>query len=181
MSSRFFESRTIADNSDEDPSRVETIVRGVQAGLVATLIMTAFRLPIVRSLPPSANAWARYVSGEEPEDHPAVGLLLHLGYGTSAGTAFAFLFARLEAEDTFEPEQRGLLWGSVYGMVLSAIGSEIMLGKLLEVRLETDELALFHAAHLVYGLALGSWVGSRTEGVTDPVQEYNYDSERPTG
>ena len=150
-------------------------VRGLQAGFVATLIMTAFRLPIMRSLPPSANFWAKYVSGGEPDDHPVMGLLLHLCYGVSAGAVFGGLFALLDAERAIEPEQRGIVWGSVYGMGLSAFGSQIMLKELLDVRLDPDELALFHAAHLVYGLALGAWVGSRTEGVVDPEEEYEYD------
>ena len=150
-------------------------VRGLQAGLVATLIMTAFRLPIVRSLPPSANFWARYVRGGEPDDYPVAGLFLHLLYGTSAGAIFGFLFSMLSAERAIEPEQRGILWGSVYGLGLSAFGSQFMLEKLLDVRLDADELALFHASHLVYGVALGAWVGSRTEGVSDPDVEYGYD------
>ena len=150
-------------------------VRGLQAGFVATLIMTAFRLPIMRSLPPSANFWARYVTGGDPDDHPVAGLLLHLLYGTSAGAVFGGLFALLDAERSIEPEQRGIVWGSVYGMGLSAFGSQIMLQELLDVRLDPDELALFHAAHLVYGIALGAWVGSRTEGVEDPEKEYEYD------
>ena len=154
-----------------------SLVRGVQAGLVATLIMTAFRLPIMRSLPPSANFWARYVSGGDPDDHPLAGLVLHLGYGISAGAIFGIGFSRLRSERAIEPEQRGLVWGAVYGMGLSAFGSQVMLDELLDVRLDADELALFHAAHLVYGLALGAWVGSRTEGVDDPETEYGYDAD----
>ncbi|MFC4989893.1 MULTISPECIES: DUF6789 family protein [Saliphagus] len=149
--------------------------RGLQAGLVATLIMTAFRLPILRSLPPSANFWAQYVSGGEPEDHPAMGLLLHLAYGVGGGALFGGLFALLESERSIEPEQRGLVWGAVYGMAMSAFGSQVMLDELLDIRLEADELALFHAAHLVYGISLGAWVGSRAEGVEDPEAEYEYD------
>ncbi|GAB3021000.1 DUF6789 family protein [Natronobiforma cellulositropha] len=166
--------------SDHQPERDEHdatvpsgLVRGLQAGFVATLIMTAFRLPIMRSLPPSANAWAR-VAGGDPDDHPVAGLLLHLWYGTAAGALFGVLFALLEAEQAIEPEQRGILWGSVYGMGLSAFGSQVMLDRSLGVRLDADEIALFHAAHLVYGIALGAWVGSRTEGVDDPETEYEY-------
>lgn len=148
-------------------------LRGLQAGLVATGIMTAFRLPIVRSLPPSAQFWARYVAGGDPDDHPVAGTVLHLAYGTVAGAVFGALFALLDAERAFEAEQRGLLWGSVFGLGLSAVGSQILLDELLDVRLDADELALFHAAHLIYGLSLGAWVGSRTEGVED-TDEYDY-------
>lgn len=162
----------------DPPSRLahaaSASVRGLQAGFVATLIMTAFRLPILRSLPPSAHFWATYVGGGDPDDHGVAGLVLHLVYGTSAGAVFGGLFALQDAEQAIEPEQRGLLWGSVFGMGLSAFGSQFMLKELLDIELDADELALFHAAHLVYGIALGAWVGSRTEGVEDPEEEYEY-------
>jgi len=61
-------------------------------------------------------------------------------------------------------------------MALSAFGTQVVLQELLDIRLEADELALFHAGHLVYGLSLGAWVGSRTEGVEDPEREYEYDN-----
>ena len=149
-------------------------IRGAHAGFVATAIMTAFRLPIVRSLPPSANFWARYVAGGRPEDHPIAGLGLHVLYGTSAGVVFGALFSVLRSERSIEPEQRGIVWGAVYGMCLSAMGTQVLLDALLDIRLDADELALFHAAHLVYGVSLGAWVGSRTEGVEDPTTEYDY-------
>ncbi len=170
-----------SSDTEEDGTRsraehaASASVRGLQAGFVATCIMTAFRLPILRSLPPSANFWTQYVADGEPDDHPIAGLVLHLIYGMSAGAVFGGLFALQDAERSIEAEQRGIIWGSVYGMVLSAFGSQIMLKEILDIRLENDELALFHAGHLVYGLALGAWVGSRTEGVEDPETEYEYD------
>lgn len=164
-----------ADEHSRAEHVADAALRGLQAGFVATLVMTAFRLPIMRSLPPSANFWAQYVTGGEPSEHPIAGLVLHLAYGVQAGVVFGVLFALQDAERSIEPEQRGLLWGSVYGLALSAFGSQIVLEKLLGIRLEADELALFHAGHLVYGLALGAWVGSRTEGVADPQEEYEYD------
>jgi hypothetical protein len=36
-----------------------------------------------------------------------------------------------------------------------------MLQWLLDMDLDTDEPAVFHAGHLIDGLALGAWVGSR--------------------
>lgn len=161
--------------SSPDPDLTTATVRGVQAGFVATLIMTAFRLPILRSLPPTANVWARHVSGGEPEDHPVIGLVLHLVYGTASGAAFGALYATLDQNRAIEPEQRGLLWGTVYGMGLSWFGSQVVLPGLLDARPDADELALFHAGHLVYGISLGAWVGSRAEGVSDPDAEYEYE------
>lgn len=165
---------TRGERSDE-PTVGYEIGRGLQGGAVATFVMTAFRLPLVRSLPPSANFWAKYVGGGEPEDYPLVGLLLHLLYGTVAGAVFGGLFALLESERAIEAEQRGIMWGAVYGMLLSAFGSRVMLDAMLDVELEADELTLFHAGHLVYGISLGAWVGSRAEGVEDPESEYDYE------
>ena len=162
-------------------SRVASVggaaVRGLQAGLVATFVMTAFRLPIMRSLPPSANFWARYVGEKGPDEYPVAGLLLHLFYGTVCGGLFGALFTVSDAERAIDPEQRGLLWGSIYGMCLSAFGTRVMLDALLDIRLDADELALFHTGHLIYGLTLGAWVGSRTEGVETPEAEYGYEED----
>ncbi len=175
--------RTAALDDDRLPDSPRGIhaavaaVRGLQAGFVATLIMTAFRLPIMRSLPPSANFWARYVGQGDTDDYPGIGLLLHLLYGTSGGAVFGGLFALLSAERAIEPEQRGIVWGSVFGMVLSVFGTQVVLNEVLDTRLEADELALFHAGHLVYGISLGAWVGSRTEGVENVDTEYDYEPE----
>ncbi|XVH33607.1 DUF6789 family protein (plasmid) [Haloferacaceae archaeon DSL9] len=166
---------TDAENDSRVVHTTHAMIRGIQGGFVATLIMTAFRLPILRSLPPSANFWATYVGTGDPDDHPIAGIVLHLLYGITGGVVFGVIFSLLDAERPIEPEQRGLVWGSVFGMGLSAFGSQIMLKQLLDIELDADELALFHAAHLVYGLALGAWVGSRTEGVDDPKEEYEYD------
>ncbi|MDF9747237.1 DUF6789 family protein [Natrinema salsiterrestre] len=164
-----------ADEHSREEHIADAVARGMQGGVVATLIMTAFRLPLLRSLPPSANFWSQYVAGGEPGDHRIAGLALHLLYGVSSGALFGALFSLYTAGRSIEPEQRGLVWGAVYGMVLSAFGVQVVLQELLDIRLEADELALFHAGHLVYGLALGAWVGSRTEGVEDPEREYEYD------
>lgn len=163
--------------SDDRPPEGSHLLRGLQGGLVGTVVMTTFRLPLMRSLPPSANFWAEFVGDGEPEDYPVIGLLLHLVYGVSAGVVFAGLFAFLDSERAIEPEQRGLMWGGVYGMGLSAFGSRVMLEALLDIRLDADELTLFHAGHLVYGITLGAWVGSRAEGTDDPESEYDYDEE----
>jgi hypothetical protein len=157
------------------PSVVSEIGRGIQGGAIGTFVMTAFRLPLMRSLPPSADFWAKFVSDGEPEDYPVVGLVLHLVYGVTAGVTFGCLYALLDSERAVEAEARGLVCGGVFGMVLSAFGSRVMLRALLDIELEADELTLFHAGHLVYGITLGAWVGSRAEGTDDPEEEYDYE------
>ena len=167
--------QTEEPSNEERPSVVREVGRGVQGGLVATFVMTSFRLPLMRSLPPSANFWAKYVRGGDPEDYPVAGLLLHLMYGVSAGAIFGGLFAMMDSERAIEAEPRGVAWGAVYGMVVSAFGSRVMLQEVLDVHLDSDELTLFHVGHFVYGLTLGAWVGSRAEGAEDPEEEYDYD------
>ena len=63
--------------------------------------------------------------------------------------------------DEGHPEATGLVVGGVYGLALSVFGERVMLQWFLGMDLDTDESAVFHAGHLVYGLALGAWVGSR--------------------
>ena len=158
------------------PRLVDGFLRGVQGGVIATLTMTVFRMPTMRALPPTANFWATYVTGGEPEDHPVAGLGLHLLYGAFAGGAFGVLFASMDAEREMEPEPRGLLWGTVYGLVLSTFGTHVALKQLLGTRLDGDELAIFHAGHVVYGLSLGAWVGSRLGVPADRIEEeYDYE------
>lgn len=139
--------------------------------------MTAFRLPIVRSLPPTANVWAKYVGDGEAEDYPVIGLLLHLLYGAGGGIGFGVLYGPTGSSGAGEPEERGVVLGAVYGLLLSVIGSRIVLPTLADAHLDRDELALFHASHLIYGVSLGAWVGSRAEGTNDPEADYDYEAD----
>jgi len=135
---------------------------GLLAGLMATVIMTVFRMPISDSPPPTADLWARYVGGGEPEDHLLVGLLLHLGYGTAAGGLFGALAPVSSTGTELSREVRGVLAALAYGLLLAAFGERVLLVGLLGMDLEADERFVFHASHVVYGLTLGAWVGSRT-------------------
>lgn len=169
-----------SDGNDQQPPPsfrlLRGLARGVQGGIIATLTMTVFRLPTMRSLPPTANVWSKYVAGGEPEEHPVAGLGLHLLYGAGAGGAFGVCFEAMDAERAMESETRGLLWGTVYGLVLSTFGTHVALKRLLDVRLDEDELTIFHAGHVVYGLSLGAWVGSRVETAVDEIEEaYDYE------
>ena len=134
---------------------------GVRGGLVATVVMTAFRLPISRSLPPTARFWTTYVSsGSEDVVGPAVAL--HLLYGAAAGVPYATLVTGRSDESTWESEVVGVLAGAAYGLFLSAFGVRVVLGRVLGMELSPDERLVFHVGHAVYGLTLGEGVGSRT-------------------
>lgn len=151
----------------------EALALGAVGGLFATVVMTAFREPISRSPPPTANFWAQYVaprlrdtssSDEEsagagdPGDYFLPGLVLHLAYGTGAAVAFAALFRPAGSEAA--NERRGVLWGVGYALLLSGFGKRVLLERLLGMDLDRDERFVFHVSHVVYGLALGTWVGS---------------------
>jgi hypothetical protein len=122
--------------------------------------MTAFRMPITDSLPPTAEFWARYVGNGESTDYPGVALLLHAVYGMGAGAAFAAVFLARARGVAVRDERRGTLLGAVYGLVLSVFGTRVMLSRLLGLELAADERWIFHVSHVVYGLTLGAWLGS---------------------
>lgn len=159
--------------SDEDPQAstgeesgkrgiLQWALNGAVGGLLATVVMTAYRLPVAASLPPTARFWAKYVSGGDPGDHPVPALVLHLGYGAAAGTVFGALFrsfvGRSESDD--EREAGGVVLGALYALALSVFGERVVLGGLLSTDLDATESLVFHVGHLVYGLSLGSWVAS---------------------
>jgi hypothetical protein len=122
--------------------------------------MIGFRVPISRSPPSSANFWARYLGEESGEPALGPGLFLHLLYGTIAGAVFgAGVTPRLSGSDT-NRERSAALAGIVYGASLSLFGRIVLLDWLLDLDLDADERFVFHVSHLVYGVALGTFLGS---------------------
>ncbi len=163
MDARSDESRSRKSRTPSDVGGVaQTVGQGLVGGAISTLVMTAFRAPIARSLPPTAEFWARYVGDGEPSDYPVVGLLLHLLYGTIGGGLFSVLLERRKTAGRMD-EQRGGVWGVLYGFALSLFGLHVVLKLVLRMNLESDEQFVFHAGHLIYGLTLGTWLGSRAE------------------
>lgn len=139
------------------------IALGLKSGLIATVVMTVFRMPISESLPPTAEFWARYVGGGEPEDYPLIGLALHLAYGAAAGGLFAAILGAPAGRREVERERVGVVLGVVYGVLLSFFGERVLLRWLLGLDPEPDERFVFHVSHVVYGLTLGAWMGSRSD------------------
>ena len=136
-----------------------TVATGLEAGAFATVVMTVFREPTARALPPTAELLARWLGGDA-DDYHLHSLGLHLVYGAIAGGLFAPILAVIDADRT-HPEAVGLVVGGVYGLALSVFGEAVVLQRYLDMDLATDESAVFHAGHLIYGLALGAWLGSR--------------------
>ncbi|WP_436927992.1 hypothetical protein [Halosimplex amylolyticum] len=147
--------------------------RGLEGGLLATLVMTVYRLPVSRSLPPTAEFWAQFVGSGAPEDDPIPALVLHFAYGGAAGAAFGALFRGREsvARDesapdrppgppTYSGEVPTTVAGLLYGLALSAFGERVVLGTILGT--DPDDRVAFHVGHALYGITLGAWVGTRT-------------------
>lgn len=152
---------SIASGDNEARSTlVDAIVYGSLGGLVATLSMTAFRMPTNKSLPPTAIFWAKYVGSGEPEDYPVIAIILHLLYGIVSGILFAILTPG-DGDSEEVAESKGALLGTAYGTILSVFGTQVILSRVLGQDPDTDERLVFHISHIVYGLTLGTWVGSR--------------------
>lgn len=145
------------------------IWRGAKGGFIATAIMTIYRLPVFRALPPTADFWARYLGGEA-EQYTLSGILLHFLYGTVAGAVFGVLFTRITLQPVRSREWVGIVSGALYGVVLSLFGTRVLFRHVLGRELESDHALVFHVGHLMYGLTLGTWMGTR-ERVGDVYEE----------
>ena len=141
--------------------RLRGLVVGLTGGAVATVVMSAFRMPISRSPPPPAWFWAEYVGDGEPEEYVVQGLLLHVLYGTVGGGVFGVLLGPYLSGTEADRERRATVLGAAYGVILSVFGVSVVLERVLGMELDPDERFVFHVSHLVYGLALGTWFGSR--------------------
>ena len=137
------------------------LIRGVVGGVVGTVLMTLYRFPVFRALPPTADFWATYVGGGDAETYPAVGLLLHFLYGGVAGGLFGVGIGLLGFRSERERRLGGLGLALAYGLGLSAFGTRFVFRFLLDEELEPDEAVIFHVGHAIYGLALGTWISSR--------------------
>lgn len=164
--------RSLRERS-RSPYAVRAVGRALQGGLFATVVMTAFRLPILRSLPPTANFWSKYVGRGHPEEYTGIGLVLHLVYGAVGGAIFGLLYATLDLFPGAATETRGVIWGGAYGMALSVFGDRVVLQRALGMPVEEGTETVFHTSHLIYGVALGGWVGSRMD-LTESYEEYEH-------
>lgn len=155
-------SRPPPDDRQSRRSGTRSVVLGLKGGLFATLAMTAFRMPISRSLPPTAHICAQYLGGsDDPSDFHLLSALLHLLYGVVCATLFASKFADLEVREPGRAEGLGLLAGLGYGLDSSIVGTHVVLDRLLGLDLDLDEAVVFHAGHAVYGAMLGGYVASQ--------------------
>lgn len=140
---------------------LRAMIRGIIGGLIATGLMTLYRFPLFRALPPTAEFWATFVKGGEPEQYPIVGLLLHFLYGGVGGGVFGVGFNLIDFKTERDRRLGAIGLSMVYGLALSVFGTRVIFKRLLGKELEPDEGAVFHVAHIIYGLTLGTWMISR--------------------
>lgn len=145
-----------------DRSSAWRVVRqGLIGGFVATAVMTLYRLPVFRALPPTAEFWAMYVGRGEAESYLPESILLHFAYGSGGGVMFSLLYALAVNRTDVDRRWIGLGGGLVFAGALSLFGSRVIFPKLLHERLDDEEALVFHLGHLVYGLTLGTWLTTR--------------------
>lgn len=162
--------RPDAQETGESPERrtdaprgiARPLLRGAMGGLLGTVTMTVYRLPLFEGLPPTAEFWAKFLGDGDPSEYPLEALVLHLLYGSAAGAAFGLAVSRLGFGPVDRQGHRATGAGAVYGAALSAFGSRVVVRRILGIDMNDRESLVFHVGHLVYGLALGTWVG--TEG-----------------
>lgn len=160
-----------APRSDSDSSRpqrtlttlglLQSAKRGLVGGLVATVLMTLYRFPVFRALPPTSEFWVRYVAGGEAEQYPVEGLLLHFAYGGVAGGLFGLAFSPLDVRTERSRRFVAVALAVGYSLLLSVFGTRVVFRRLLDEELDDDERLVFHVGHVVYGLSLGTWLQSR--------------------
>lgn len=118
--------------------------------------MTVYRTPVFKALPPTAEFWARFVSGEDVEEHFGPGLVLHLLYGVVGGAVFGLLTSFVDVRDPTDRERLSVFGGLAYGLALSAFGARVVFVYLLGRELPSDGALVFHVGHAIYGVTLGT-------------------------
>lgn len=109
----------------------DALRRGVKGGFVATVVMTAFRIPIAQSLPPTTNFWAKYIGTGGPADYTLQAVLRRLLYGIGSGVVFASFCAPPEIGLEAKNEWQGILRATLFGLLLSVFGVRVVLKRLL--------------------------------------------------
>lgn len=142
------------------PGVLASLWGGAKSGAHATAVMTLFRVPISDSTPPPSEFLAQLFGGTR-EEYPVSGMVLHHLYGMLAGTIFGVFFRFLGRHEMKRGQVEGALYGAAFGVVLSVFGRQVLLGWLLGETLDDDERFIFQLSHVVYGLTLGTSVGSK--------------------
>ena len=132
---------------------------GLIAGLIATVVMTAFMMTQGDdSPPPTAALWAKYVGDEGAESYTKQGLLLHMLYGIGAGIAFAVGATALGLDVGAGVLVGSVLWGLAFGLVLMVGGMVFWMRVVLAMEPDPKTMGAFGFFHVVYGVVLGAGI-----------------------
>jgi hypothetical protein len=144
-----------------------TLASGVAGGFLATVVATAVFFVAGQDRPlPAARLWVTYVDEDARlADAIPPGLALHALYGTVMGGTFALLLAGVMDPAGDVSLWTGVAWGVGYGLALFALDVGGWLHAVLGVRIDGEALAEFLVLHVIYGTALGAWVGVGVLGV----------------
>ena len=136
-----------------------SILTGLIAGLIATVVMTMFMMTMGDdSPPPTAALWAKYVGDEGPEAYMKQGMLLHMLYGVGAGAAFAVGATALGLAVGAGALVGSVLWGLAFGLVLMVGGMMFWMRIVLAMEPDPKTMATFGFFHVVYGVVLGAGI-----------------------
>lgn len=140
-----------------------SLLAGLVGGFVATIVMTALMMGLGDdSPPPTAVFWSKFVGDGPPEDYMMQGVVLHLGYGTGAGSVLAALspeYLDLIAVMELTTLTGGVVNGLIYGFFLFVVAAVVVMNLILDMDAEPPEIATFLLFHLVYGAVLGGFLG----------------------
>ena len=136
-----------------------SILTGLIAGLIATVVMTMFMMTMGDdSPPPTAALWAKYVGDEGPESYMKQGMLLHMLYGVGAGVAFAVGATALALDVGAGVIVGSVLWGLAFGLVLMVGGMMFWMRIVLAMEPDPKTMGAFGFFHVVYGVVLGAGI-----------------------
>lgn len=134
-----------------------SILTGLIAGLIATVVMTMFMMTMGDdSPPPTAALWAKFVGDEGPEAYMKQGMLLHMLYGIGAGVAFAVGATTLGLDVGAGVLVGSVLWGLAFGLVLMVGGMVFWMRIVLAMEPDPKTMGAFGFFHVVYGVVLGA-------------------------
>ena len=136
-----------------------SVLTGLIAGLIATVVMTMFMMTMGDdSPPPTAAFFAKYIGDGGPEAYVKQGMVLHMLYGVTAGVAFAVGSTALALDVGADALVGSVLWGLAFGLVLMIGGMLFWMRVVLAMEPDPKTMGALGFFHVVYGVVLGAGI-----------------------
>lgn len=134
-----------------------SIVFGLAAGFIATVVMTVFMAPMMKKGPGVSQFIAARVGGGDPASKSAMmgGMVAHLIYGTAMGGIYALGTSALNLV-VVSHLVNGLLFGIFLFIIAVAIVTPLSRAPMKQTPMSM--MVVFLVLHLLYGLVLGASV-----------------------